>query len=336
MNLKAGDIFNSYKDLCMHLGEPVKSGSSKTAQEKLWRTKFEWKKEKNKIMILRVFEKEISDRLQLKNTSHRELCMIILASVIYCELAEKQEESGTVVFKERNMHLLLGLVNKTYVKKPIFRHCSNVERVFFSELRKKNFEVINYVVGQLDNKNISVFLSTYEIKFETENGMVSAILDEDGAAEVMRYYSRTIKKLGCKDMWQIHKKGLINIFYKELESLLRQKMGIIHHEKVYCFTSNLEMLWIFLEEYAKNNIIKLTINQSNQINVKRLKAHYEKLYYKYIEMKKSDYKGFRTEFYETFPESDYIERNFLIDKYVNIINDDLLNQKLPDNFAFSI
>lgn len=137
MNLKVGDVFNSYKDLCMHLGEPVKSGSSKTAQEKLWKTRFEWKKEKYKIMILRVFAKEVSDRLQLKNTSHRELCVIIMASIIYCELAEKQEESGTVVIRECDMHLLLGLANRAYVKKPIFRNCSTGERAFFSELRKK-------------------------------------------------------------------------------------------------------------------------------------------------------------------------------------------------------
>jgi hypothetical protein len=231
------------------------------------------------------------------------------------------------------MHLLLGLVNKGYIKKPNFRSLSSVERDFFSELRKKNTEIVGYVIGIIDNKNVSVILASYKVKIETENGTETTIIDECKAAEVMRYYSRTVKKLGCKSIWEVHQKGLSALFYSELGSLLHRNMGIIYHEKVYCFTSNLELLGNFLGCNSLNaNKLIMAVNQSNIINVERLCMYYEGRHKSYLEMRLTDYQGFKVENYENFTETIYFERVTLVNKFVSEIYYEFLNSNLPNDF----
>lgn len=207
---------------------------------------------------------------------------------------------------------------------------------FLANYAKKNFEIINYVIGQLDNKNISVALATYKVKIETENGTKSAILDECKSAEVMRYYSRTIKKLGCKNTWEMHKKGLTELFYNKLGDFLYKNLGIIYHEKVYCFTSNLEMLGNYLGCSSSNINIIMAVNQSNSIHVERLSMYYEGRHKEYLKMRVTDYQGFKVEDYENFTETMCFDRISLVNKFVSKICYEFLNSELPNDFEFAV
>lgn len=57
--VKVGQVFKNYKDLCNHLGETVKGGKSKELQVMDWKRYFEFEKDKNKFIITNVYNESL-------------------------------------------------------------------------------------------------------------------------------------------------------------------------------------------------------------------------------------------------------------------------------------
>lgn len=54
--VKVGQEFKNYKELCLFLGEKIKTGNSKIKQLKRWKRNFDWNKDKQKYIITKVYD----------------------------------------------------------------------------------------------------------------------------------------------------------------------------------------------------------------------------------------------------------------------------------------
>ena len=102
--LKKGDTLKNYKEICIFLEEPIKTGNSKISQLNNWSRYFNWEQEKNKYIITEIYETplpKITDR-QYDN----EIKKILL------DLFHNNGGQEVYFFTKRNLAQYLGMFNQ--------------------------------------------------------------------------------------------------------------------------------------------------------------------------------------------------------------------------------
>lgn len=118
-NLKNGQIFKNYKELCGALEIPTKSGNTKIAQFKELERYCKYHKEGNKIVIDEVFQKELEKVDNRKNNKGgnnviyaKDIEFIILDMIN--RVPNSIKEKGVIGYSKSFLYEQLGLVNKNY------------------------------------------------------------------------------------------------------------------------------------------------------------------------------------------------------------------------------
>lgn len=115
-NIKVGQTFKNYKELCSALGEPVKGGKSKQLQLKEWERYFSFTKQGHKITINEIYDtpKEKQDMRSYGNNTVGYIDYIeILLLNLFAEKA-KQGQRDLLISKGKLLKLL-KMINSNYL-----------------------------------------------------------------------------------------------------------------------------------------------------------------------------------------------------------------------------
>ncbi|STO12829.1 Uncharacterised protein [[Flavobacterium] thermophilum] len=115
-NIKAGQTFKNYKELCSVLGEKVMAGNSKKAQLKEWERYFSYTKDGHKFIITEIYNepKERDDKRILGNNAAYYIDYIeILLLNLFAEYAE--QEQRTLLLSKSKLLYLLKMINTNYL-----------------------------------------------------------------------------------------------------------------------------------------------------------------------------------------------------------------------------
>lgn len=114
--LEVGQVFKSYKELCNHLGENVKTSNSKKAQEKEWNRYFSFKKiGRYSLEILELHEEPKNKIDNRKGGNNTVKYIDKLEHAILLMLSKVEDDKVSVFLSKNKLLKSLNVVNDNYV-----------------------------------------------------------------------------------------------------------------------------------------------------------------------------------------------------------------------------
>lgn len=103
--IKKGKVFNTYKEICTALNEPIKSSHSKKSQLENWERYFEFDKQGRKFVITKVFK---VPKLKLSSSTCREITKALTLDLLI------HSETSPLQISRNKLIKQLELVNENY------------------------------------------------------------------------------------------------------------------------------------------------------------------------------------------------------------------------------
>lgn len=118
-NLKVGETYKNYRELCSALDEPVKTSNSKKAQLKEWARYFDWSKEGNKFIITEIYlepKEKVENRGGARRTSElNELLDEILPIAIMDAYSRDINGVNGTFMSVTNLGQVCGFITRDYI-----------------------------------------------------------------------------------------------------------------------------------------------------------------------------------------------------------------------------
>ena len=285
-----GMRFSSYKELCIALMEPIKTGCAKEAQLKKWSVYFSWSKAGHKFQILEVHQTplqwELIDRLTM-----RHIYKILLISTLYPLLKSSPFRQniighpGQILGIElRKIFYWLGVVNEKGCEKFTQKKYGPVEQEFFTVLKAKNYAALISVIEELRH---NYYLGTeHSYKIQIEGSFLPQITSAKQTAEIDGTIRKILDSYGCESVREIFLKKYSEGFYLKVQEELYSLNRIQYFEKCFNFTGVPESLYNYFYSLEGANVsLEVLLKFCQQQSSSRMKSHAEAKWKKFQETK---------------------------------------------------
>ena len=229
--LHEGEIFNTYKDLCARLNEPVLSSDSKNSQLETWKLYFEFSRDKRRFIITKIYDKKKIKRAKprLKPSKYADLIYPIILKLYYEH--NRHNYGGKAFFIDR-MELWqdIGFVNCGFVT------AIESPSVILQEFLYGHWSTVDsYCKRALENLNKRNKIKFTE-KWKAIRGKRSVCLRQATVEKIKILEQDLLKKFDCKSTFIIRRKGLIGEYYEQFNYLLKENLNLRYLQKVYRIT----------------------------------------------------------------------------------------------------
>ncbi|MDK0845355.1 hypothetical protein DDA98_10720 [Clostridium perfringens] len=313
LNLREGQIFKNYKELCAFMGCEITNGNSKKKQMDTLSTMCAWHKEGNKIIVDEVYEKQLVKKDGRKNNFGTGKKSIYYKDfeIIMLKLFELSS-TNYLDFTITQLMQMVGMVNKDYVK---YKYSKGdlLDKLLTEEAIKITNDEVNtfYEVHQkllsegaktclkklkqaylVDLKEIRM-LRMFELVSDEEGSIKRQYYDREATKEELELIlvekRKLLEKIGCNDIQQIYQRRLQVEFYRELRAILEEKYQISFDYTSYRAILNKEAISKEIEELQQIvNIEELILS----INSKSYKKSVEDYNPKIID-RIGEFEGFK-------------------------------------------
>ncbi|MEI2465025.1 hypothetical protein [Niallia taxi] len=111
--IKVGNEYKNYKELCLTLNEPVKKGNSKKAQIKQWKCYFNYENNGHKFIITDVFNTP-KDKYDLRTQGNNKSFHIEYIEILLLDLLLQDKYKGSMFISRNKILRLLEMINDNY------------------------------------------------------------------------------------------------------------------------------------------------------------------------------------------------------------------------------
>lgn len=353
-NLKEGQVYKNYKELCEVLGEKVKSSNSKSAQISMWESYFKFHKEGHKIIIDSIFDEPKGKMSRYGFVNDIEELIL--------DLLVQDENNGQVFLSKNQLFYLLKLVNKNYnfskyhiPKLSLLTQIDEKEiHEFFNYSRDSMVRSVETALRSLAGKSLvywSSALTVCKIEIQTNknlNGIKASKnfsgYDDYGVEKyeyaiqggaykkymeatkeeteaILKTERMIMNQLNCENKQDIIRKNLWNEFSEQVKKNIFETHNIIYYYDSYKIITNRDYiyeLWEDLKYFELSDVTKdRKFNNLNLNNKHRLLTNAIKRHEKETENEKYLYRK----------NVNYITNNEnLIDKLIDLRSLDLKNE----------
>jgi hypothetical protein len=221
--------------MCEILEEEIKEGNSKKAQEKEWSRYFDYDKDKQKYIILKIYN-EILEKNDLRvignNSIYNEHGKLILLKNL------EIQEGNCIELTLKQMYLLFGMINENYIKmdhkkiKEIDEYINDYYINDFDFRSNKKFrEIIYSTLKNLKNQFLIVYHEITMININElinnkfyKNHIREATIEEENKIKDIK--NEVLKKMGFDTVVMIYLKGKKKEFFSEVNQLLYERYDI--------------------------------------------------------------------------------------------------------------
>lgn len=296
-NIKEGDIFKNYKEICKVLGEKEKGGKSKQYQLKEWERYFEYEKQGHKFKIVKIYDKP-KEKEDLRSDNGISIYIEDIERLILDLLT--QDKNNGQLFLSRSMLLKeLKMINDNYSyyrnNKPTLSKFTNISleeinefyelsnstlktnlETALSRLRKQSLIYWTYAltVCFLDTKiettetgEIKAYKHTYKneqgeiiTEFTTAKPKQNITYRKANKREIqiiLDIEKETLKEFNCNSKSELYRQGKIEDYYKIVQDKLFDKTNIIYYYNSYEI--------IYNDRHIKEKLKELELEEHNKI-----------------------------------------------------------------------
>lgn len=241
-NLANGLIIKNYKELCLLVNEPIKTGKSKQLQLKEYERYFNYEKQGNKFIIKEIYEIPIpkeDGRINNKGGNNNKYNDYIEKLIMY-ELSKRPlSTDGKIINMSRNglylqLHMINGNYNmgrnninkfSRYLKIPI-----NCLYDFFNNTTRKLQDNVERTLNKLQRSCLIRWEYRMQVKL---NSGTHRLATDDEINIIVECERQALITLYEKDKKDIFLKGKWNKFSQEVSDLLQEKSDIQYYYKVF-------------------------------------------------------------------------------------------------------
>lgn len=313
--LVIGD-YNTYKQLCNILKEPIKTGNAKSAQLKEWKRYFDYEKIGNKFLILDVYEEPLEKEYQYPaNAVYIKYIETMLLSLLAAT------EGNMITITPQSLYQTFGMINNQFyaignLESP--ERLKELQKInsemtefeidnFFERCKTKFSKVIKGAFTSLQRRMLIKYSEEYEYYVLEKKNLYDYrpnpqmeihryIANADDIEYILKVKRETMLKYGCEDESQIYLKRKTLPYYNEIHRRIKEERNWVGLYKVYvinyCRDTSIEALekdQLTLQKYGLNEaLIKYLDNQAkkNYEKTKTISRHSNKFRYpdNYIDM----------------------------------------------------
>lgn len=298
--LTESTVIKNYKKMCELLGEEIKTGESKKSQEKKWKRYFDYEKEKQKYIIVKIYDEPLpptDGRVLGNNNEYVEHIKFILLNYL------SKQEGYTAKITLKKLFLLLGMINHNYMKADnseliVNNDCITEYQInhFYQRTYQKLRETIFSSLKNLKNRclilyeeitmiNINIKINEYEIK------NIDREATDKEKELILKVHKEVLEDMGLESMILVHLKFKQNEFYNRVNSLIRERYNINYSYTDIKIIYNYENI-VEAKEQAELQMQKRMLNDKfiNSVN-KQAERILDKNKQKYEEEVMSDIYG---------------------------------------------
>jgi hypothetical protein len=279
-----GFIAKNYKHMCEVLREEVKAGNSKKSQMKVWSCYFDFKLNKQKIEVLKVFK---SPRTLPNLTGGNHVPYLESINELLIQILLKSIGYKFILPKNRIL-LMLNMINVNYKSgKDNIEDLSNylnMEKIdvydFYNstdDTLKRNLESS---LKDLKNKK-AIFFKTV-LMICKGNDVRKANDDEEQM--ILYLQSKALEQMNYRGLIEVYRDGKLEEFTKTSNKILLKNMGISYVYEAYDITLNRDKLnklkainELKIKKMNKelNNSVKKRLSDNAQKRVSRAQQEYD-------------------------------------------------------------
>ena len=238
-SLTSGLVLKSYKDLCVALEVPIKTGKSKQIQLEDFSRYFTYTKDKYKYIITEVFEEPLpkEDNSNGNNSKYVEnIKYMLLQKLSTCE-------GFTCTFTKNNLFEFLGMINPLYLKKVIAKKLIKDNNYNISDFDINHFYMrsndrMTRILFDSLNSLKRQYLITYReidivvrLNIEGEKKHTEATKEE--IKLIMDIKHQVLKDMELTTMMQVIFKFKTEEFYKKVTEYLKELYDIEYTYKQF-------------------------------------------------------------------------------------------------------
>lgn len=363
-NVKVGDTYKNYKELCIVLGEKTKTGNAKKAQLKEWERFFKYEKEGNKFIITHVYD------IPLPENNNKTKYIPTIEKLILDKVVQFGNKGKVFISKSQLMQEL-KMINENYTfakykQLRLAKHMNisleEVEEFYMTsdDLLKRNIEA---ALNSLRNQSLIFWTNAMTLCFiethaETNvKNKIKATKEEktneynentvsfsaikpvsyqtfrkatkEEIELILQVEKEILDKYNCKSISEIFKKGLKNKFYKEVKEILFDTANIYYYFNSYEIIANEKYIYSKWEELQE---LQLELDEretfKNNLNydiMERINHNAERRHLKAIETIQED----ALEKIKSRSNENYLNNNYKLTN--TLINKDALSLKREFN-----
>ncbi|MGV2685530.1 hypothetical protein GNF82_14225 [Clostridium perfringens] len=134
-NLREGQVFKNYKELCVFLGWEITNGNSKKKQMDTLSTMCKWHKEGNKIVVDEAYENNVGfeDNTRARKGKYN----VEVGSSILAVVASKEDNDGVVYLTQKELIVQTALANGRLFSEYYAEGFSKLEVISYKDIAKK-------------------------------------------------------------------------------------------------------------------------------------------------------------------------------------------------------
>lgn len=285
-NIKEGQEFKNYKELCAALEEPLCSGTQKKAQLKEFDRFFLSNQNKHKLKIEKIYDfplEKLDKRTEGIYVKHIET--ILLQTFL-------KRDTNTIFLSYNQCYRLFGFMNTDF-NSPISENhfLENNKDISYGQLQlfknrsySKFHDILNSAIKSLERRKLIEAKKSRLIKIAGEYEPIIATNDQ--VEDILRIEKNVLNKLGFNSIDGIFASGNQNKYYKLVNEALYDAYG---WESTF---RAMEIVYIrdFVPEALGENIIYIEQNLCNSRIVESLNKQSETQYTNYHEKVKKETK----------------------------------------------
>jgi hypothetical protein len=283
--LQPGMIIKNYKKLCELLSEKEVEGDSKQAQIKEWQRCFNFEKEGQKYIVIKIYDEILpkDDKRVIGNNSE----YISYIQLLLLNYLSKQE-GYTATLSTKQIMLILGMINQNYIDEnynDIVKGDITIYHVnhFYQRSYKKLCDVLYSALNNLQNRRLVTYFKKVMINESIESGQTIIREATDVEIKTIQAVEREVlKNMGLESIIQIHLKFQQKRFYKMVNNILTERYGInysytlvkliFHHEHI---VEALEQAQIEMNKKMLNSKLIDSVNEQAKRNFEKNRQEFE-------------------------------------------------------------
>lgn len=285
-NIKEGQEFKNYKELCAALDEPLCTGNKKKSQLKEFDRYFLSNQNKHKFKIEKLYDfplEKLDKRTEGIYVKHIET--ILLQTFL-------SRDTNTVFLSYNECYRLFGFMNTDF-SSPISEHrfLENNKDISYGQLQlfknrsySKFHDILNSAIKSLERRKLILAKKSRLIKIAGEYEPIIATNNQ--VEDILRIEKEVLNKFGFNAIDGIFASGNQNKYYKQVNESLYNAYG---WESTF---SALEIIYTraFVPEALDENIVYIEQNLCNSRIVESLNKQTETHYTNYLEKVKQERK----------------------------------------------
>ena len=214
-NLKEGQVFKNWKEVCSHFGWKETGGDYKKAKIKELDILCEWHKEGNKIMIDKIHENnvEFEDNTRARKGKYN----IEVGSSILAVVASKEDNDGVVYLTQKELIVQTALANGRLFSEYYAEGFSKLEVISYKDIAKKmTYKAIDNGLKWLNSARV---LKNDKVKIgnvlNPETGEYELReLDNKESAMIFEGEQKILRELGYDNIFTVMVKNEFESFWE--------------------------------------------------------------------------------------------------------------------------